>query len=190
MFTGYSHQVREFDKFVSLNYGKLSTSAEQVCWNDPDYQDILQNNLIKVRERISRSGFTSSNFFGFVWMGISNDFKTKKKKESRKIFHDVEDRNIQEDLLTILEGDNHDSQKYYDDLELFTKSLFNYIEINYPKKKATLFKTYYLTNANTYQKLAEQSGLSEKYIKDCISSMKKDLRLNLLNFINSTARVI
>lgn len=77
--TGYTIQVNQFDSFITTSYNSLKNDAQRICWNESDYNDILNDTIIKCRERIVKSGITNTNFYGFVWASIINAFKNKKK---------------------------------------------------------------------------------------------------------------
>lgn len=182
MVTGFSHQVQNFDDYISVHYTKHLNDAKRTCWLDPDAQDHLNNNVIKVRNRIIKSGFTGNNFGGYLWMGISNDHRLKKKREARKTFYDFNQPEIQNEIQEYLEGEDHDSQLYQDDLKLFTEYVFRYIEIKYPEHNI-LFKTYYLTKINSYKKLATYFNYQEQSVRNIIQVMKEDVKVNVINYM-------
>jgi len=186
--TGNTLAIRQFDEYISRNYSSLKTTAQQICWSE-DHEDILHNNLIKIRNRIALSGFTATTYnsyqrsmFGFIWRSVSNEFKLKKRKESKKRIHSIDNEILENEIQTTLQLGEHDSQPYHDDMERFTRTLFKYLSKNYDEQKSTLFKTYFLTQFKTYQKLAEQSKLDEKYLKRIITRIREDIRQNFKEF--------
>jgi hypothetical protein len=109
MVTGYSTQVQYFDDFLVKKYSSLKVDAQRICWNDSNYEDLLGENIFKVRERIAKSGFTGNNFYGYVWRGMSNQNKLQKKRSSRVSFIDFSDPAIQNQIQDWFEDQNHNS---------------------------------------------------------------------------------
>lgn len=190
--------ARYFDDFLQKNYNTIRTDSQRICRNDKDFEDIFHNNLIKIRERIIASGFTATKYvtlekslYGYCWMSITNDYKLLKKREGKKrviqILNDSEYSNVengitQDDVNRFV--DEHDKQLYYSQLEVLTKYVFKFLEDFYPIKQQYLFKRYLLTvKYNTYQKAVDETGYSLSFVKNTIVSIKKDLKLNLINYI-------
>jgi DNA-directed RNA polymerase specialized sigma24 family protein len=175
--------VERFDEYINDNYSKLKSDAQRACWNDFAYEDIFQDNIVKVRNRIINSGFTKNqNFGGYLYFSVFNDFKLKQKRQARKRYISINDEDHFNEVESALSNVDHSSQLFYDDLDLVVKSLFKYLDTYYNERYSFLFKTYYLTTNNTYNKLAAHSRLDYRTIKSVISRMKKDIRLNLINY--------
>lgn len=178
-----------FTQFVSNNYKKLSNDAQRIFYNESDYEDNLQDNLLKIYDRIKKSGFTGNNYYGYLWLSLSNNFKLKKKERSRKVIRRTTNHNeLHVDDLPNVEqhliaGDLFsNNQQYYDDLEVMVRYLFKYLDLHYPEQKSFLFKTYYMTSNNTYSKLVANSSYKYSTVKVALSKMKKDIRTNFINW--------
>lgn len=183
MMTGHTIlAVNQFDNYVSKNYHRFYDYGSRIYQGNDSFQDSVQDNLLKTRERISKSGFTGNNHLGYVWLAINNDFKLGKKKEGRRTFVDIDDDSIKDEVEQMLLTDDHNQQYYYDDLDTLVRYLFKYLDTFYDEQQSFLFKTYYLTEHNTYQKLVENSKYTFLTVKKIISQIKQDVRANLVNF--------
>lgn len=181
MITGYT-QLQVFDSFINEKYKQLKKDARRICHYDSTYSDILTDNVIKVRNRIS-SGFTVNNYNSYLYVAIANDYKLLKKRANRRQLIPFEDPTIQNELEEHFERLQHDKHAYHAKNDKEVRYLFQYLEKTYGEKKATLFKTYYLTSAKTYTKLVISTGYTFKYIKQTICDMKKDVKKNLRQYI-------
>lgn len=182
--------VTYYDNYITTNYAKLKSEAQRICYNQNYFEDILQECLLKVREKIQKKGFKPTKYqtvdrslYSFIWRAISNDFKKQKNKESRVNSLDYTADYLQNEIEQCLSGEDHDKELYYQQTETVTRYLFKYIEANYSEKHCSLYKMYYLTSASSYNKLAELTGYSFEYIEMILRKMKKDVKENLLDYI-------
>lgn len=188
--------VKAFDNFIFTYYQALRKDAKTICKAEDDFEDILHNNLIKIRQRIIDNGFTpnkyqslTQSFHSYIYQGVKNDYLWKKIKEQRKgsqkrLLESI-DEIFENDIL--LQSDN--DQDYHDKNDYMVKKIFEYIEIKYSQKNTILFKTYFLTEKNTYSKLVNSTGLKKNTIQKIISEIKMDIRKNLPNYIRNTSKV-
>lgn len=173
--TGHTLAVQRFDDFITKNYVVLKTMAQQVCWNSPNYQDILQDKLLMIRNRILLSGFTGSNYNGFIWMSLSNSYRLERRNLSRKPILSLPDDYDEVDL-------SGTSRQFHDDLEVLTRHTFKYLDEFYGEKSRILYLQFQNRETNSYAKLAKASGLELRTIKNLISKIRKDLKANLINY--------
>jgi DNA-directed RNA polymerase specialized sigma24 family protein len=183
--SGNTQSLNAFDTFLAKNYSKVRSQAQQIYWGDQQFEDTLQNSILKTRERITKSGFTNTsdyNFSGYLFLANSNQLKLDKKKENRRKFIDADNPDFKDEIEQTVFDNDHSSQPYRDDLETVVRSLFKYLDRYYSQQHATLYKAYYLSNKNSYKKIAEHSGLAEATVKNILSLMKKDVRENLIPY--------
>lgn len=181
MTTGYTDQVKQFDAFLFKKYNEIRSQTQQIFWNEDGFEDALQDNVLRVRDRIIKSGFTSSNYQGYLWLANSNSYKLQQKRKTWST-HTV----YNSDLIANLDvpnSDDHTSEDYYSKVDKKVKHLFNYLDEYHSDLAQQLFIDYYLNGKNTYQKIVEQSGLNFSTVKKNMSLLKRDLKLNLNGYI-------
>jgi tryptophan 2,3-dioxygenase len=192
--SGNTLQMHLFDQFITDNYSNLYQDTKKILWSKEykdQVEDVLHSNILKVRERIQRSGFTNSNLYGYVWASLSNNLK-KLRRDNNKIvysfdsnFDPVEDFQPATYLHVekYYQEQQHCSQPYLQNLEIFSKYSFRYVDIYYGEKNATLWKTHIL-HKQTHKQISLQSGISRGTIKNILTRIRKDLQLNIINYIN------
>ena len=175
--TGFTDQVLAFDKYLTVNYNLLLRQAKRQLKTDIDEtKDILQTSIINLRERIARSGFTTTNYSGFLW--VSNS-RTKNRRRQQESKFELLDEWLQ---FNDVEIDEDNTQEYFDQLDELIELIYEYLARYFESGKVVLFKAYF-TDATTYKEIAKQSGYKLDYVSSCICAMKKDLRTNLLHYI-------
>jgi RNA polymerase sigma factor (sigma-70 family) len=183
------NKVKEFDKFFKENYKKILNDARSITKNDLYYEDIVNENYLKIRERILRNGF-NGNFYAYVWISIKNDFSTIKKTQGKRVMKDIDDYDNNssdiekaEQILLQQQYWNDENETYYQNIEFIVMKLFDFIETRYNEKQCYLFKTYFLLSTN-YKELSEITKYSQTYISNTIKPMKKDVKNNFINYLN------
>lgn len=187
----YKDKVKEFDQFFIDNYSKLLMNANSITSHYDYSSDIVNDVYLKVRQRIELSGFTGTNYFGFCWMSIQNDWFVLCNRKKIRHFIDIDDHDNHfndieraEQYLLTEEEWNQKQEEYYQKIEFIVRILFNYIETNYNEKESYLFKTYFLLG-ETYKQLSVRTNYSQAYISNTIKPMKRDLRNNFTEFLKS-----
>ncbi len=190
-YTGFSFQVQQFDKFFIEHQEQLKADALRM--NSRDYEDMVMDSYIKIRNRIQLSGFTITKYstlnkslYSFFWRSLYNSNKTKKRLDKRKDqMLDASDDVVEYLMDEVLQEQEHDKQAYYDRLDVMVRYLFKFVQIRYSDKHNFLFKSYYLNpDTRSYDKLTASTGYKRKYIVDVIQTIKQDIRTNFIDFIN------
>lgn len=189
--TIYKHLVQDFDRFFVKKYEKLLNEAVSITQHYEYSNDMVNDAYLKVRQRIWLSGYTGTNFHGFVWQSISNEWKVLCNRKKIRHFIDIDDHDNHfndiehaEQYLLTEEEWNQKQEEYYQKIEYIVRILFNYIETKYNEKEAYLFKTYFLLG-ETYKQLSVRTKYSQAYISNTIKPIKKDLKNNFTQFLKS-----
>lgn len=192
--TIYKHLVQDFDRFFASKYEKLLNEAISITQHYDYSPDMVNDAYLKVRQRIWLSGYTGTNFHGFVWQSISNEWKVLCNRKKIRQFVDIDlddnnehgyhhaDRMKAEQQLLQEQQWNDDQEQYYEKIEFIVRILFNFIESNYNERDATLFKFYFI-EGTTYKDLSKMTGYSQAYISNTIKPMKKSLKNNFQTFL-------
>lgn len=163
-----------FDGYISTNYYSLSSKAKSICNGYDYYEDILNDVILKCRDKIIQSATTVNNYYYFLTKSIHNAFIDIKRKEKTR---------PQSELNNNLTTDEEFSkEEYLSEVDKKNQYLFEYLERYYNQKMITLFRTYY-TDQVTYKELMTSTGNSFKYVKETIGTIKKDLRTNFTDFV-------
>ena len=187
--TAFKHLVHDFDQFFVNKYEKLLNEAVSITQHYDYSQDMVNDAYLKVRQRIWVSGFTGTNFHGFVWQSLSNEWKVLCNRRKIRHFVDIDDQENNyldiekaEQYLLTEEEWNKVQEQYYQRIERIVMILFNYIETNYPERDAYLFKTYFLLG-ETYKELSIRTGYCQSTISNTIKPIKKKLKVEFENYL-------
>jgi len=183
----YSATTETYDNVFTDNYNKLL----KFCKND---EDRLQQIYIDVRQRLEVKPFTASTLteipqqlVKYVKTSLHNHWKETERLKKKYIvpqdcIQELEDKLM---LDNEIDEDNNDKQQQ---LEYISQRLFEYIKLNYNTEYSYVFVTYYLYDANnkkiTYNQLSSITGYSISKCCKIIKTIKQDLKLNLINYIN------
>jgi DNA-directed RNA polymerase specialized sigma24 family protein len=201
--TIYLQLVKDFDNFFTEAYNKLRNEAVSITGHYDYSDDIVNDTYLKVRKRIWASGYTGSNFHGYCWLSIMNEWKVMKNREKIRPYIDIYNhidvtvdgvdkeydyinREVEKKLLEI-EEENQQKQQYYDSIHVMVMVLFKYIEGKYSDKECSLFKLYFI-NSYTYKTLSSMTEYSLGYISGCIKPMKKDIAINFPSYFRKNIR--
>ncbi len=202
--TIYKHLVQDFDKFFTTKYNQLLVESNSITQHYDYSQDILHDCYAKVRNRIWLSGFTGTNYHGFLWMSIQNEWRVLCNRKKIRTFSelDIEDnsephgisnpaaahrqsiRDQAENRLLMEDQWDQEQEQYYQRIERIVMVLFNFIETNYPERDATLFKFYFI-EGTTYRDLSTMTGYSQSYISNTIKPMKRKLYEEFERYLKS-----
>lgn len=191
MHTGYTQQVQEFDLFFIKNY-KLLHSKINYLWKsaltEEERTDYLHNSYIKIKKRITASGYTGSNYMAYTFRTLRFDmmqYHNQKKVKNKKRFVDFDNEELQGEINEMLLKENlfSNNQNYYEQLVILVRLLFEFLDKRYSSNHTFVFKTYYLTSSNSYKKLQETTGYSFNTIKNIISNIKKDIKTNFITYV-------
>jgi RNA polymerase sigma factor (sigma-70 family) len=183
--------VQEFDRFFANKYDKLLYEAQSITSHSDISSDLVNDTYLKVRQRIWLSGFTGTNYHGFCWRSIQNEWKVLCNRKKIRTFIDIGDTdnhyhdiNLAEQVLLDIEHDNNNQEEYYQKIEYIVRMLFNYIETRYDSRASFIFKFYFVEGI-TYEELSNRINYSQAYISNTIKPMKKDLKNNFRAYLIS-----
>lgn len=193
------YDVKLFNEFFIDNYKNLVKDAQKITNHNPYYdmaEDFVHDNYIKILNRIALSGFTGSNFRGYFFMAMKNDFRVLKNREKVRHFVPIDtvdndngweygktNRSKAEQYLLEEEEWNKDQEQYHTIIESIVIHLFKYVQIKYNDKQTYLFITYFL-EGDTYKQLSERTGVDISIISKTIKPMKLDIKNNFQTYIN------
>jgi hypothetical protein len=179
--------IEKYNEIFTENYDKLKRIAQQD-------DDVLHHVYIKNLNRFDTNDFFSAHtsietkLLNFMSLSIHNHSKTMAKQTGKhiEINDDAENKLVLNDLI-----EKHDLQ-HYQELQYLTEKLFEYTGKHYNEAENYTFRVYYLWDVNnkkiTYTKLSEITGYSVSKVCGIITKIKKDLRQNLINYINDNQR--
>lgn len=107
-------------------------------------------------------------------------------KKDRLILIEGYDKNLEEKFTFLGACEDDD---YEDQIAFLTEKAFKFVKERYNKLDFELFKIYYLYQDEngkrlTYPKLKNLLDMKYDTVKNIIGNIKKDLRSNLINYIN------
>jgi len=183
--------VQMYDDFFVKNYQYLLGFTKSIDVKN-DYENLLQDVFIVCRTRIMKSGFTGNTFLNYVRVTIMNRYKTSYRDKRYSI--DIEDPNHCEEIEDILlsEHDYQQQCKDYDNEMVFLNTMaFEYVNRFFNEKENMVFRTYYVLKHKhlNYKQLSLATGYSQATVSNVIKTIKKDLRANLLTYINTGERL-
>lgn len=183
----YSANTEIYNTIFVNNYDKL---LKFCVYNE----DRLQDTYVDIHDRLNRITFTAhtstlleSKLIAYTKTCLFNDWKTDERLKKKNIA--PEDCNFElEEKLLKEQNLNDDNLNHQQQLEYVSQKLFEYIKKNYGVEYEYVFVTYYLYDANnrkiTYAQLSKITGYSISKCCKIIQTIKDDLRLNLINYIN------
>jgi len=182
-------KVKEFDKYFNANYIKIKRSAKTLMKHSEDYEDVLHNVFLTIRDRISRKGFEGTKYGGYIYISLMNEFKLSKNKEKKNITLDIDDEvimNIAEWCMEDYENSYQSHLNYVEENEYITKVLFEFIGKNFNEKECFIFRTYYLSKDKmTYKRLADITKYEYSTLQQMIKEIKKKIRLEFIFYLNN-----
>ena len=180
----HSEDVKRYNDWYSGYYKNL------INWSKRNHieTDIVHDSYLKVIDRISKNGFVGDAYITYTKFSIKNYKINLSKKENNLFFLTIDDQDwvtTIENVLLEKDFENDQSLIYQDELLFFSKALFKFLEHKkYNEEWMFIFKSYYLTpNRFTYKKLTEATGVNKNKCTLIISTMKKDIKENLLNWV-------
>lgn len=199
--------VKDFDKFMTMNYNKLLCDAEKLTQHYDYSADIVNDTYLKMRRRIEVSGFTGTTY-GYLWVSIFNEWKVLNNRKKIRQFVELplyddsdanangntvtgrrtySDRERAEQVLLAQDAQDKLDEEYYLDIEFIVRNLFAWVESNYDAKQAYLFKAYFLgsNDGMNYKELSKVTGYSQSLISNTIKPMKKRLREEFSDYLKS-----
>lgn len=185
--SGNTKTVKEFDKFFSQNYKYLLGFTKSIDVRN-DYESMLHDCYLKCRTRLALSGFSGHNYLNYTRVTIINTYKTSYRDMKRTIdYTSVEHENEIEDALQQnFEYDEANKQYDYEMVYLNTLA-YEYVNKYFNPKENAIFRTYYLLKHKklNYKQLALATHYSQNTVSNTIKRIKKDLKINLMCYINT-----
>lgn len=187
--TGFTADLHRFNVWFNCNYSVL----QKYCKRYRIPEDTINDVYISTHDRITRSGFTESYFTTYVKRSMRNlRINEAKKVNGRHMidFNDLDYLNTIEVKLQETDEIEKDTLQYREDVMLFSKMMFKYIqERQYNEEWQFIFRCYYLMpNRFTYAKLHTMTGYNKNHCTRVIQTMKKDIRDNFLNWFKDGQR--
>jgi hypothetical protein len=184
----YEDDLLRFNTWYQSTYPKLLNYSQR----NRIPQDVVNDSYLKVIEKIDKTGFVGDTFMTYCKMSITNMHINNLKKN--KYHHvDVSDINFLKTIEHKLLEDHEDmldSVQYQEDLLYFSKNLFKYIETrDYSDEWKFIFRSYFLSEGRfTYRKLTMVTGYNKNLCTKVITTMKRDIKDNLTNWIKDNDR--
>lgn len=168
----------KLNKFFIHQYGWLHNYCTLLNKNNAD--EILHETFIKLSKRMKKP-FTG-NITGYTIISLNNTMKSLLKNNN---INDIEQHQKElEHFLQDRDVDNVDRINYLENIQYLSKNIFNYLEKYYSEKDVYIFKIYFLNKKMTYKKVRTITDYSESTISNTIKVIKKDLKKNLIKYID------
>ena len=178
------NDIKRFDTWFGDNYNILV----KYCKRYRIEQDTLNETYLNIRDRIERSGYTTSYWLTYVKRSIHNLRINEAKKRNGKHFIEIGNEdyiNTIENQLQLEDEIDKDNKQYIEDVMFFSRMMFKYIEARgYNEEWNFIFRCYYLMpNRFTYAKLHTMTGYNKNHCTKVIQTMKQDIRNNFLDWL-------
>lgn len=182
-----------------MAYTATTTLYNQVYIDNYDYlvdwayndSDRTHDCYLKVLNKAT--GFTATTLTAiqnklliYLKTAIYNQRMTEKRLQKNNV--QLEDNGYETEAKLRLEDNyNDDNETEIQQLEYYTKKLFEYIKPRYTEQENYVFRCYYLYDEHkrlTYKELSKVTGYSISKCCNIIQKMRTDIRDNLNTYIN------
>ena len=187
----HEEKVKEFDEYFVKNYEEHYRSCKTIAksYVNDDILDILHDAYIKVRNRIEKSGFNGTNYGGYLYLSIKNEFLIKKRNEKKykEVGYDINPNMYfeVEHLLLEFEEIAQSTAEYDRDLMYVSEKLFKFVEIHFDEKTNYVFRSYYLLPKQTYRKISARTNFTLKEISYIMKNTKKKIRKDFVKWVEN-----
>lgn len=189
MVTGHTKEIQAFNQFFENNYRYLRNFCKSI---DPKhhYEDTLHQCYLKAHDKIDKCGYDGDDFLNYFRVIIMNTFKGNYTQEKKYSFIDIEDPNFIPyiDNILLYNEDQEDQETELHHRNIYINSvIFEFLDKYCTQKEVFIFKSYFLLHHKklTYKKLAEITGYSLNSVANIIKRIKKQLRKDLVSYINT-----
>ena len=184
--------IIEFNHWYEDNYYTLV----KYCKKYKIPEDVLHDSYLNIHQRISKSGYTTTQYMTYCKSAINNLQINNGKKSNGKYFLELLPENkdsldfseeVEEKLREADEMDR-DTQRFREEIIEYSRDIFQYItyEKKYDDESLFVFRCYFLLNGRmTYEKLTKMTGINKNHCTKIIQTMKSDIRNNLDNWRNT-----
>lgn len=185
-------KIEEFNEFFIKEYKYLLGFAKSIN-NKNDYESLLHNCYIKCHQRIKLNGYSGSTYMNFMRVTLMNTYKTNYRDTKYTVNLESNDYIDEvEDMLLIKEEYEEQMKNYNDDITFLNTCAFEYVNKYFNEKENMVFKTYYILKHKhlNYKQLALATNYSITSVSNIIKKIKKELRINLMCYINKGMSVM
>lgn len=189
---GEIDKVKEFDKFFVDNYRYLLGFTRSIDVKN-DYQNLLHDCYLKCKTRLLLSGFSGNSYMNYTRVTIMNQYKTNYRDCKRTIdFHNEDYEEEIEDNLQLKEDFEQQSRQHDYEMVFLNTMIYDYVNKYFTPKENMIFRTYYVLKHKhiNYKMLAEVTHYSQTSVSNVVKKIKKELRTNLMCYINSGMNVM
>ncbi len=178
-------KVKEFDNFFVTNYTYLLGFTKSIDVRN-DYENLLHDVYIKLRNRITLSGYSGTTYLNFTRVTIMNTYKTLYRDKKRTIEYGSNDHSDEIENQLQQEYDYQEQHNTNDmRMSYINTSIYEYVDRYFTPKENAIFKTYYCLKHKrlNYKQLSKATGYSITSVSNTINRMKKNIRENLKTYI-------
>ena len=173
-----NNDVQRFNNWFSNNYSTL----QKYCKKYRIAEDYINTVYISTHDRIVKSGYTESYFLTYVKRSIRNLRINEAKNLNGRHYIDYDNEdytNIVETTLQEIDDCDKDTQQYREDVILFSKMLFKFIDEKFKSDEwKFIFRSYYIMPGRmTYTKLTAMTGYNKNHCTKVIQTMKKEINV-------------
>lgn len=187
----YSADTKQFDVFFETNYDKFRT----YCKNYSISEDVFHDSFIKIRERVSVSGFKDTGMITYcINSFVNTNLNTKKLSSNKNTVNIVDNHgeeiginyNVVENILQDIELENDNILSREQQAQHIVSYLFKFLqhEIKCDDFEMMVFKMYYLSRTKmSYEKISKILGMNKNRITLTIRKIKKQINDEFINYL-------
>lgn len=171
---------------INTRNSKSESGVNNIIWQN-DYKDSIHNCYLKVLERINSGKLEhTENIKGYTLITLKHEIIDRHNEDAKRDYANLSEVQIEaEQILIDKEQSIESTAKYLDEIRHISKEIFQYLDQRYTDKQLSVFKIYFLNNKMTYRKVSKLTNYSIGFVSETIKIIKKDLKENLINYINN-----
>ena len=185
-------KLLEFNDFFVKEYKYLLGFTRSIDTRN-DYESLLHDCYLKIANRIKLSGYSGSTYLNYMRCTIMNKYKTFYRDRKFTIEFDNPDYISEVETVLLEENEYQDIRQEHDsDMGFLNSMAFEYVDKYFDEKQYMIFKTYFVLKHKhlNYKQLAVATNLSQTSVSKTIKHIKKELRFNLMCYINNGKNVM
>lgn len=186
----HQRKIEEFNKFFTENYNLLTGFSKSIN-PKADYESLTHNSYIKCINAIEKRGYDGKDYLNFTRVVVMNTYKSNYRDKKNIISFEDADFEIEiESCLHLKDYQDQQEEEIRRKEEFLNTIIYEFVDRYYSRKENFIFKTYYLLQRKkiNYKQLSEVTGYSITSVSNVIKKIKKDLKENLLRYINTGER--
>ncbi len=173
------NNAREFLQYIADNEKRLKRNLRKnISFDDDIFDDVFQNTILKIYTSIVKNDRWVENFEKYFFIASKFEYilSDNRRKKAKTIHLEISDRHREmvDDTDEMLDADERSSLRYL--------RFVQYIQEEFGEADAEIFLSYFWHRVEykrtSYQKIADEFGISIKQVSDIIQKIKQNLQEN------------